>query len=159
MWEKLAERNSRTVEWAFRKIYNYGPKDPSFLACTDLDMILDIVTHAHDAKLLQAARDKATGTNRTTWSTDVSAWDAAVSVFEADGTPEEMLAAWDKAATEGPIIPDDHEEVERIMREIVGPSYVPDKRLDRESARQETDDERIQRLQAEDMRRGYRPEI
>lgn len=37
--------------YIFRERYNYGPRDPRYLECTDEDIILDLLTHMEHQKL------------------------------------------------------------------------------------------------------------
>lgn len=130
MLERLGERNSETLEWVYRKIRNYGPKDQGYLDSDDLDMMLEVATWVADTRKAKGQSGTsedgsavgADGVVRSTISTDKASWDAMVKAIERGATPDEALFALDNAqSTEI----QDKAEAERLMRELLGGSYKP----------------------------------
>lgn len=136
---RLGERNSDSLEWLYRKIRNYGPKDQGFLDSDDLDMLLEIATWVADQRKAKgeavvgsavtattddgiAERDLGPGRRSVYVQTDPTSWNAMVKAIDAGKSWEEALEALDSAVPGGD---DEAREAERLMRDILGPAYRP----------------------------------
>lgn len=121
--ERLAARQARTLEAIFRDIFNYGPKDPRFLDCDDVDILIEIYRKAHIIKARRKAADKEAG--RTTVETDERAWGDIEKAVEQGMDPATLMAS-----LQGGLSDEDYakleaeaEETERLMGTILGPGW------------------------------------
>jgi hypothetical protein len=107
-----------TIDPHFRKLFNYGPRDPRYLDCDDIDMTMAL----YEASVM-ADDEKPEGSE--TVETDTRAWDVAVAAIDAEVDPAEIIRRYEQAAMESQSAEDAWEETEEILHELFGDAYQP----------------------------------
>lgn len=116
---RLAERRvDETIDPYFKKLFGYGPKDPRYLDCDDIDMKLAVYEYA-------VLLDDEKPENPDNVQTDDNAWEVAEKALNDGVEPSEIIRLYEEAAANDAQKIEEWQRMEGLLHDLLGDDYDP----------------------------------